>query len=89
MAKGDSETMIGGMDPEFSRIIAKRMRGEKLTEQEKASIGEPVSVIPRPRPQRVNSAKKANPLMPVVKKANGGMVRGDGVARVKTKGQMC
>lgn len=88
MAKGDSETMIGGMDPEFSRIIAKRMRGEKLTEQEKASIGEPVSVIPRPRPQMVNSAKKANPLMPVIKKANGGMIDRAAI-KGKTKGKVC
>lgn len=85
---GDFESMVGGEDPEFSRIILKQMRGEPLTDQELRDIGEKPVPLPRPKPQVVNRAKKGNALLPIVARANGGMIDRAAV-RGKTKGKIC
>lgn len=87
---GDYETTVGNESPELSLIMSKQVRGIPLTDAENAALGNPVNIRPRPRPARpqtVNRAKKADKL-PIIAKANGGMIDRAAV-RGKTKGKIC
>lgn len=90
MQIGSYESMVGGLDPEFSRIVAKRMRGEELTDKELRDIGE-LPPIPVKKPQRVTPEDQAS-MKKLIKKTtgykNGGMIDRAAV-RGKTKGKIC
>ncbi len=71
----------------------------KTPKASKKKAPAPKVPLPRPRPDFVNRGAKADfmspvnrgaksdALKPVVKKASGGAIRGNGMARVKTKGR--